>query len=131
MHHLFREDLVRLDTIAKETRLLCHYRIDTAGQLSLLQEDLKVQMKELTGRRKTLRSQSRSIRDEEKLSLVKAEIKELTEQIGTVRKEIKLCAGIAARSGKIEERMERKEMIQQKKIKEKEADSHEHIRRCR
>lgn len=131
VHHLFREDLVRLDTIAKETRLLCHYRIDTAGQLSLLQEDLKVQMEELTGRRKTLRSQSRSIRDEEKLSLVKAEIKELTGQIKAVRKEVKLCAGIAARSGKIEERMERKEMIQQKKIKEKEADSHEHIRRCR
>ena len=96
-----------------------------------MQEDLKAQMEELVGRRKTLRTQSRSIRDKEKISLVKAEVKELTEQIGTVRKEIKLCAGIAARSGKIKERMEIKEMIQQKKIREKEADSHEHIRGCR
>lgn len=131
IHYLFREDLIKLDTIAKETRLLCHYRIDTKQQLFSLQEDLKAQMEELAGRRRTLRTQSRSIRGEEKISLVKAEIKGLTEQIGTVRKEIKLCAGIAARSGKIKERMERKEMIQQKKIKEKEADSHEHIRRCR
>ena len=131
VHHLFREDLIKMDTIAKETRLLCHYRIDTKEQLFSLQEDLKAQMEELVGRRKTLRTQSRSIRDKEKISLVKAEVKELTEQIGTVRKEIKLCAGIAARSGKIKERMEIKEMIQQKKIREKEADSHEHIRGCR
>lgn len=131
VHYLFREDLIKLDTIAKETRLLCHYRIDTKEQLFSLQEDLKAQMEELAGRRRTLRTQSRSIRDGKELSLVKAEIKELTEQIGTVRKEIKLCAGIAVRSGKIEERMERKEMIQQKKTREKEADSHEHIRGCR
>lgn len=131
VHYLFREDLIKLDTIAKETRLLCHYRIDTKEQLFSLQEDLKAQMEELAGRRRTLRTQSRSIRDGKELSLVKAEIKGLTEQIGMVRKEIKLCAGIAARSGKIKERMERKEMIQQKKTREKEADSHEHIRGCR
>ncbi len=28
VHMLFREDLIKLDTIAKETRLLCHYRME-------------------------------------------------------------------------------------------------------
>lgn len=131
VHHLFREDLVRLNAIARETRLLCHYRVDTKEQLSLLQENLKDQMENLAVRRKSLRSQIRSIRDEEKRSLVKAEIKELTGQIKTFRREVKLCEGIAERSGKIKEKMEMKEMMQQKKAREKEGNSHEHIRGCR
>lgn len=128
IHFLFREDLRKLDTISKETRLLCHYHIDTAEQLFSLKEDLQGRMGQLADERKHLRYKSRSIRDNEKLSEVKEEISVLTKQIGELRKEVVLCDGIAARSGVIKEKLE---TVRQEKMQGKEETSHEHIRRGR
>ena len=91
---MFREDLIKLDKIAKETRLLCHYRIDTTEQLFSLKEELRGKMAELADKRKHLRYQSRSVKDGEKLSEVKTEISGLSKQIGELRKEVGLCDGI-------------------------------------
>ena len=41
VHVLFREDLLKLNTISKEAKLLCHYHIDTAEKLFLLKERLQ------------------------------------------------------------------------------------------
>ena len=125
---LLREDLIKLDQISKETRLLCHYQIDTAEQLFSLKEDLQGKMERLADTRKHLRYKTRSIKDEEKLAEVKTEISGLTKQIGAFRKEVVLCDGIAARSGVMKEKIKtvRKEMS-----KGKEDTSHEHIRRSR
>lgn len=128
VHILFREDLLKLDTVSKETRLLCHYRIDTTEQLFSLKEDLLGKMGQLADERKHLRYQSRSVRDSEKLSEVKAEISGLTKRIGELRKEVALCDGIAARSGVVKEKLE---TVRQETRKEKEGKSHEHIRRSR
>lgn len=128
IHMLLREDLIKLDKISKETRLLCHYQIDTAEQLFSLKEDLQGKMERLADTRKHLRYKTRSIKDEERLAEVKKEISELTKQIGAFRKEVVLCDGIAARSGVMKEKIKtvRKEMS-----KGKEDTSHEHIRRSR
>lgn len=128
IHFLFREDLRKLDTISKETRLLCHYHIDTAEQLFSLKEGMQERMEQLTNERKHLRYKSRSIRDSEKLSEVKEEISVLTKQIGELRKGVVLCDGIAVRSGVIKEKVE---IVRQEKMQEKEVMSHEHIRRGR
>ena len=37
VHVLFREDLLKLNTVSKETKLLCHYHIDTAEQLFFIE----------------------------------------------------------------------------------------------
>ncbi len=128
VHILFREDLIKLDMISKETRLLCHYRIDTTEQLFSLKEDLQGRMAELVDTRKHLRYKSHSVKDNEKLSEVKAEIAGLSKQIGELRKEVVLCDGIAARSGVMKEKLE---TVRQETSKEKEGNSHEHIRRSR
>lgn len=128
VHILFREDLIKLNTISKETRLLCHYRIDTKEQLFSLKEDLLGKMAELADQRKHLRYRSRSIKDSERLSEVKSEISSLTKQIGELRKEVGFCDGIAARSGVMKEKLE---AVRQETSKEKEGYSHEHIRRSR
>ena len=86
VHMMFREDLIKLDKISKETRLLCHYRIDTTEQLFLLKEELQGRMAELADKRKHLRYQSRSVKDSEKLSEIKEEISGLSKQIGELRK---------------------------------------------
>lgn len=128
IHFLLREDLTKLNRISKETRLLCHYHIDTAEQLFLCKEKLQGQMEQLVDQRKHLRYQSRSIRKEEKLSEVKREIFSLTKQIGRLREGVILCEGIAVRSSVMKEKLQ---IVWQEKSQEKEEKSHEHIRRGR
>ena len=135
VHMMFREDLIKLDKISKETRLLCHYRIDTTEQLFSLKEELQGKMEELADKRKHLRYQSRSVKDGEKLSEIKAEISGLSKQIGELRKEVGLCDGIAARSGAMKEKLEtvrQENSVEEKNAHtEKEGTIHEHIRRSR
>lgn len=135
IHTLFREDLIKLEKISKETRLLCYYQIDTAEQLFSLKEKMQGQMAELAEERKHLRYKSRSIKDGEKLAEIKSEISSLTRKIGRLRKEVVLCDGIAARSGVIKEKMQavRKEnSLKEKSVQAgKEEKENEHIRRSR
>ncbi|MCI8569747.1 MAG: relaxase/mobilization nuclease domain-containing protein [Bacilli bacterium] len=128
VHMLFREDLKKLDTVSKETRLLCRYHIDTAEQLFSRRETLKGQILELSDTRKHLRYKIRSIKDSGQQSEVKAEISCLTQRIGELRKEVGLCDGIAARSGVVKEKLQK---VRQENIQQKEGRSHEHIRRSR
>ncbi len=133
MHILLREDLRKLDTVSKETRLLCHYHIDTAEQLFSLKENLEGQMAQLADVRRHLRYKSRSIKDTEKLAEAKAEISGLTEKIRELRKEVVLCDGIAARSGVIKEKIKtvrQKDSVDKKRMG-KEEKNDEHIGRGR
>ena len=127
VHVLFWEDLLKLNTISKETKLLCHYHIDTAEQLFSLKDRLQKQMEQCVEERKHLRYKIRANRPEEEIQELKEQIKGLTEEIGTLRKEVVLCDGIAARSKVIEEKFK---MVREEKEK-KEEQSHEHIRRSR
>ena len=113
--------------ISKETKLLCHYHIDTAEQLFSLKDRLQKQMEQCVEERKHLRYKIRANRPEEEIQELKEQIKGLTEEIGTLRKEVVLCDGIAARSKVIEEKFK---MVREEKEK-KEEQSHEHIRRSR
>ncbi len=128
VHMLFREDLKKLDTVSRETRLLCRYHIDTAEQLFSYRETLQGQILELSDIRKHLRYKIRSIKDSGQQSEMKAEISCFTQQIGELRKEVELCDGIAARSGVVKEKLQK---VRQKNIQQKEGRSHEHIRRSR
>lgn len=128
LHFLLREDLIKLDTISKETKLLCHYRIDTAEQLFSLQENLQEQMKQLSDRRKHLRYKGRSIKDEEQMSVLRKENAEISKEIAKLREEVKLCDGIAARSEVVKEKLK---IVREEKIDGKGETNREHIRRSR
>ena len=127
VHVLFREDLLKLNTISKEMKLLCHYHIDTVEQLFSLKESLQKKMEQCVEERKHLRYKIRADRPEEEIEEMKEQIKVLTEKIGTLRKEAALCDEIAARSKVIEEKFK---TVREEKEK-KEEQSHEHIRRSR
>ena len=127
VHVLLREDLLKLNTISKEAKLLCHYHIDTVEKLFSLKERLQKKMEQCVEERKHLRYKIRADRPEEEIQDLKEQIKGLTEEIGTLRKEVVLCDGIAARSKVIEEKFK---MVREEKEK-KEEQSHEHIRRSR
>ena len=126
VHVLLREELLKLHTIAEETRLLCQYKIDTAEQLFQVQGELEHEKERLVGERRHLQYQCRSIRDSERMAQVKREIKELNGKIGKNRRKIKLCQGIGERSCLMREKIR---IVHQEKNREKEVQRHEYIGR--
>ena len=104
LHYLLKDDLMKMDAIAKETRLLCRNHIDTAQQLLSYKGSLETEMSELTAKRKGLYSQSRKASGQEK-EVVKAKLSEISKRLSVIRKEVKLCDGIAARSDILQEKL--------------------------
>ncbi|SBW00791.1 Relaxase/Mobilisation nuclease domain [uncultured Eubacteriales bacterium] len=126
VYFLFREDIRFMQNIARETRLLVNYRIDTAEQLTAHKEGLATQFTTLCIQRKRLRYQARSIQDEEKLAAVKSEIAALSMKIGELRREVKLCEDIEMRSAAMRDKIRRAQ--EDEKTQGKELKKHEPLR---
>ena len=116
VHYLLREDLMKMDAISEEAKLLDRCQIDTAEQLSLYKSELETQIKSLTVKRTYLRKSQRTVAivdDPEKLQAVKAETAMLSNELKRLRKEVRLCEDIAERSGAIMEKVNKVEKIEQ------------------
>ena len=127
LHYLLKDDLMKMEAITNETRLLCRNHIDTAGQLLSYKGSLESEMAELTEQRKGLYSQSRKAGGKEK-EAVKARLSEITERMKFLRKEVRLCEGIEARSDTLKEKL-KVIWADENKEKGKELMKHEHRRR--
>ena len=102
LHFLLREDLIRLENITQEVRLLAVHRIDTAEQLSSYKGQLETGIEAVTQDRKQLYRKQRTVAvqsDEAMAKAVKAEISRLNSVLAQYRREVKLCDDIAVRSG--------------------------------
>ena len=119
---------MKMEAIAKETRLLCRNHIDTAQQLLSYEGSLETEMSSLLGKRKELYSQSRSAKDEDTKSQVKAELFDISKRLSILRKEVKLCEGIAARSDTLKEKLAAIRADEQEQQR-KELTKNEHRRR--
>lgn len=125
LHFLLREDLMKLDNISKEAKLLGEHHIDTAEQLSSYKATLETEIKALSSDRKQLYKQSRAkavISDESKLSAVKGEISDISKRLNALRREAHLCDDIAVRSGVMAEKIKAVREDEQSKGKEKNRD---------
>ena len=127
LHYLLKDDLMKMEAITNETRLLCRNHIDTAEQLLSYKGSLESEMQELTEQRKGLYSQSRKAGGKEK-EAVKARLAEITERMKFLRKEVRLCEGIEARSDTLKENL-KVIRADENKEKGKELMKHEHRRR--
>lgn len=108
LHFLLREDLVKLDAISEEARLLARNHIDTAEQLSSYKEGLEVKIESLTADRKALYRKQRTVAvksDDDRLSAVREQITAVSKELSALRKEVRLCDDIAIRSGVIREKI--------------------------
>ena len=129
LHFLLREDLLKLDAITAETRLLAGHRIDTAEQLFLYQSEVKDKIIVLTAERKQLYKLQRTAAvkaDPEKSAEIKDRISALSKELATLRKEVSLCDDIAERSGVIKEKI--KAVREDEHIKGKEKTDHVQFR---
>ena len=122
LHFLLREDLLKLNNISQEVRLLVRHKIDTAEQLSLYKNGLEVQIEKLSAERKALYKKQRTVKcqsDPKLAEAVKKEIDGLTEQLKNLRREVHLCDDIAQRSGVITEKLKAVREDEQNQGKEK------------
>ena len=122
LHFLLREDLLKLDTITAETRLLVGHRIDTAEQLFSYRDEVNGKITALTADRKQLYKAQRTAAvksDPEKTAEVKAQITALSKELAALRKEVVLCNSIAERSGVIQEKIKAVREDEQPERKEK------------
>ena len=130
LHFLLREDLLKLNNISQEVRLLVRNKIDTAEQLSLYKNGLEVQIQKLSAERKAFYKKQRTVKYQSNPKLaeaVKKEIDGLTEQLKALRREVYLCDDIAQRSGVITEKLKAVREDEQNQGKEKQQN--EPIRR--
>lgn len=128
LHFLLREDLIKLDAITQEARLLAEHRIDTAEQLSSYNSELESRIAAVTSRRKQLYRKQRTVAvksDEVASAEVSTAIATLSKELSQLRREVKLCSDIAVRSGILPEHIQE---IQ--KSKRKEQNEHDQFRRC-
>ena len=122
LHFLLREDLLKLDAITTETRLLIGHRIDTAEQLFCYHDEVNRKIEALTSDRKRLYKLQRTAAvkaDPEKAAEVKAQIAALSKELAALRKEVVLCDSIAERSGVIQEKIKAVRENEQPERKEK------------
>ena len=101
-YEAIKEDVRRARMYNEESKLLGRFNINTAEELSAFTKDLSEQFKGLATKRAKLRNQLRRMRDTEQMQPIKDEISQLSMQMGELRKQMRLCEDIAARSGVIE-----------------------------
>ena len=109
LHFLLREDLIQMEAISQETRLLARNRIDTAEQLVSYQSELAGRIEMLTDQRKGLYRARRTVAvkaDEARCGEVSAQITAISKELSQLRREVKLCDDIAMRSGVIREKIQ-------------------------
>ena len=93
LHYLLKDDLLKMDVITDETRLLCRYWIDTKEQFFSYKEKLINEKELLIRERKEIYEKHRkeNTSDKDRLTFIKERLKK-------IRKEVRLCDGIASRS---------------------------------
>lgn len=100
-HFLLREDLRHLAVITAQTKLLCQHRISSKDQLLDYVSVVRQEMRSLYGERKALYNRLRRCKEESQIVAYKEQIAVISKRLATLRKEVKLCAGILARSGEM------------------------------
>ena len=131
LHFLLREDLIKLDAITQEARLLGTNHIDTAQQLSSYKENLETRIDALTTQRKQLYRKQRTVAvmtDEAASLQVKEQIDSLSKELSKLRREVKLCSDIQVRSGIMQEHI--KAVREDEESQRKEQKEHDQLRRC-
>ena len=102
LHYLLKEDLMKLDKITDEVRLLGKNHISDTEQLFSYKQSLEQELNLLMRSRTELRKTSRRKLDEKEIPQIKTKISILTNKIRELRKEVKICEDIQERSKTIE-----------------------------
>ena len=130
MHFLLREDLLKLDNIIAQGKLLNEHKIDTHEQLAQYKFSVEEKIMSLKQNRIDLRSQLKRLvrsNDEVEQPQIKSQIADVSSELKKLRTENKLCDGISTRSVKIPDTLKQVMMDEIKQREEKK--DYEHVGR--
>jgi len=119
LHYIYREDLMKIDRISDELKLLEEHHIDDTEQLFSFKESVEADIKALTDERAELYKVKRH-KDTagEKRTEVETRISDINTRLKKLRKDVRMCDDIAERSKVIEQNIEiaeRDEQLEQTK----------------
>ena len=102
---LLRDDLIKMEQIAKETRLLCRENISSAGELSIFKEKTESSIADKMQKQRELRNLiKRKITPEER-EKARLELAEINDDLKKLRSDLKFAGRIEERSKVIEEKV--------------------------
>ncbi len=131
VHYIFKDELLKLDRLSAQTKLLNVHNISTVQELSLHIDSLEAKMSTIKKERQRLWNQSRTITNPDELQKLKGKISECSNDLKELRKEVSLCEDIKKRSTIIEEKVNEYEQSQEELSQErKEGIKDEQRRRC-
>ena len=129
VHPALWEDLVKLNRLDAQTRLLASQKIEIMPQLLAYRDGLQEQITALVAERTELRNLQKREKRAGREDTVSARIAEISAQLRKLRKKVKLCSEIEARSTEVADNL--KEIQQEKSEQRKEKEQHELFRRSR
>ena len=106
--YLLREDVLKLDRYIAIAKLLIDNKIETVADLQTYREDLQASVAQLTAERQDVRNALRRAERAEDESTKRActvQIKQVSDSLRKVRKEVKLCDEIEASFSKVSEKL--------------------------
>ncbi len=129
VHPALWEDLTKLNRLDAQTKLLASQKIETMPQLLAYRDGLQEQIAALLAERTELRNLQKREKRAGREDTVSARIAEISAQLRKLRKKVKLCSEIEARSTEVSDNL--KEIQQEKSEQRKEKEQHELFRRSR
>jgi len=118
VHYLYRDDLLKMEQISAEAKLLVRESISTEQELEAYKEKVQEKLQNRLGERKALQNLNRRVGAEvTEVEKRKEEIAKINEEIKGLRKEIRLCKSIGVRSKAMEEKIEQEEQEQIRELR--------------
>ena len=118
IHYLYRDDLLKMDQISAEAKLLVRENISTGRELDVYKNQMQEKLQEQLQKRKLLQNQNRRVGSTDtEIEKRKEEIAKINEELKGLRKELRICRGIESRSKTMEEKIEQEEQEQLRKLR--------------
>ena len=112
-HFLLREEIRKIDDMQVEFWFIRNKNLRNLPDLSLCRESLQDNILNLMSERKILTVQKKHAPDEEALATLAAHCAEITQQLKTCRKEVRLCDSIEKRSESMTDKLQQIQNTQQ------------------
>ena len=120
-----RADVIKMESISNEARLLVRNNLKTNEQFFLFKEEKEKRLEDLMDQRGKLWYKHKKSKSSQEKEEIKRKIDELNKEINPLRKEVVLCKDILERSKKMEQNLQE---LSDEKEKGKEVEKDEHIR---
>lgn len=121
------KEVRNLNKISQEVRFIGKYNLQNSNDLRKIETELMLEFESLNKQRDELRKAIRRVSPEQTKLETRNQIKNLTEEIGKIRSELKLCEGILYRPGIYVE----KQIIREKTVSEERGKNSEPRERYR